>query len=154
GEELGGPNAVGRPGDYVLENDSVVFVVDRLGSSAGFAESGGNLVDAADAKARRDELGQLFTCFGVFPRQAVYDAISAGRNPDGSAWIEARGRELYEATLAVTTRYSLGLHDRALRIETRIENTGASGVDLPGLGDAVQWGGAEKFAPGKAVGFK
>src|SRR5579883_2520847 len=41
GEELGGPNATGRAGDFVLENDEVVFVIDQLGSSQGFAESGG-----------------------------------------------------------------------------------------------------------------
>src|SRR5579872_2723234 len=54
GEQLGGPNAIGRPGDLILENDEVVFVIDGLGASAGFAESGGNLVDAADAHARKD----------------------------------------------------------------------------------------------------
>ncbi len=73
GEELGGPNAIGRPGDLLLENDEVVFVIDRIGSSSGFAESGGNVVDAADAVARKDELGQQFTYFGKFPRQGVYD---------------------------------------------------------------------------------
>ena len=57
----GGPNAVGRAGDIVLENEEVTFVIDQLGSSAGFAESGGNLVDAADARVRQDELGMLFT---------------------------------------------------------------------------------------------
>src|SRR5690349_8293964 len=40
GEQLGGPNAAGRSGDLILENDEVVFVVDQLGSSNGFAESG------------------------------------------------------------------------------------------------------------------
>src|SRR5882672_6685392 len=34
GEELGGPNATGRAGDIVLENDEVTFVIDQLGSSA------------------------------------------------------------------------------------------------------------------------
>jgi hypothetical protein len=154
GEELGGPNAVGRPGDLVIENDRVVFVVDRLGPGAGFAESGGNVVDAADARVRRDEFGQLFTYFGVFPRQAVYDAMTSGEGPNGTAWIETRGRELYDVALAVTTRYTLAPNERALRIETRIENTGATAVDLPGLGDAVQWGAAEKVAPGKSDGFK
>src|SRR5450432_1260569 len=94
GEELGGPNALGRPGDLVLENDEVVFVIDRIGSSSGFAESGGNVVDAADAHVRKDELGQQFTYFGKFPRQGVYDALSSGSSADGSAWVEARGREL------------------------------------------------------------
>jgi hypothetical protein len=154
GEELGGPNAIGRPGDLILENDEVAFVIDRLGSSTGFAESGGNLVDAADAHTRKDELGQQFTYFGTFPRQGVYDALSSGTSGDGSAWVEAKGRELYEPALAVTTRYTLHAPDRALLLETSLENTGDHPVDGLSLGDAIQWGGAEKIAPGKARGFK
>ncbi len=154
GEELGGPNAVGRAGDLLLENDEVAFVIDQLGSSAGFAESGGNLVDAADARERKDELGQVFTYFGTFPRQAVYDAIDSGAARDGSAWVEARGHELYEAKLRVVTRYTLRPGDRALLLETRVENTGDRAAVGLSLGDAVQWGGAEKVAPGMAVGFR
>lgn len=154
GEELGGPNAIGRPGDWILENDEVAFVVDRLGASAGFAESGGNLVDAVDATLRKDELGQVFTYFGVFPRQAVYDALATGTAPDGSAWIDVRGRELYEPGLVVATRYTLRAPDRALLVETTVTNTGTAPVTVPSFGDAIQWGGAEKVAPGKPTGFK
>jgi hypothetical protein len=154
GEELGGPNAIGRPGDLVLENDQVVFVVDQLGSTEGFTESGGNIVDAADAHVRKDELGQMFTYFGVFPRQGVYEALSSGIASDGAAWVEAKGHELYEAGLTVATRYSLHPRDRALLVETTVENSSDESIDLPSLGDAIQWGGAEKFAPGKPNGFK
>ncbi len=154
GEELGGPNAIGRPGDLMLENDEVVFVIDRLGSSLGFAESGGNIIDAADARVRKDELGQQFTYFGKFPRQGVYDALSSGTSPGGSAWVEASGRELYEPKLLVTTRYTLNAPDRALLLETTLENTGDAPVGGLSLGDAIQWGGAEKIAPGKPRGFK
>ena len=35
-----------------------------------------------------------------------------------------------------------------------MKNTGKADVVLPALGDAIQWGGTEKLAPGKAVGFK
>ena len=154
GEELGGPNAIGRPGDLLLENDEVAFVIDRIGSSSGFAESGGNVVDAADARIRKDELGQQFTYFGKFPRQGVYETLSSGTAPDGSAWIEAKGRELYEPKLVVTTRYTLQAPDRALSLETTLENTGDAPIGALTLGDAIQWGGAEKIAPGKARGFK
>jgi hypothetical protein len=154
GEQLGGPNAVGRPGDLLLENAEVVFVIDQLGSSAGFAESGGNLVDAADAKTRKDELGQMFSYFGTFPRQGVYETLSTGAEADGRAWVEAKGKELYEPKLAVTTRYTLEGPDRALLVETTLENTGDTPIALPSLGDAVQWGAAEKVAPGKTRGFK
>jgi hypothetical protein len=154
GEQLGGPNAIGRPGDLMLENDEVVFVIDQLGSSWGFAESGGNVIDAADARVRRDELGQQFTDFGTFPRQAVYTVLLSSTAADGSAWVEARGLDLYEPKLVVTTRYTLHAPDRALLMETTLENTGPSSITDLSLGDAVQWGGAEKIAPGKARGFK
>ncbi|HTQ47585.1 MAG TPA: hypothetical protein VMI75_32740, partial [Polyangiaceae bacterium] len=154
GEQLGGPAATGRPGDILLENDEVAFVIDQLASSTGFAESGGNLLDAADAHARKDELGQLFTYFGTFPRQGVYDTLTSGTGEDGSAWVEARGRELLEPRVTVTTRYTLQAPDRAVLLQTTLENGGDAPVTIPSLGDAVQWGGAEKVAPGKARGFK
>ncbi len=155
GEELGGPNAIGRPGDLILENDEVVFVIDQLGrnSSAGFAETGGNLVDAADARDRRDELGQMFTYFGVFPRQAVYESLESGVAADGSAFVAAQGHELYESRLAVRTRYTLHAGDRAVLIETQLANQGDHPILLLGLGDAIQWGGAEHFAPDRGRGF-
>lgn len=154
GEQLGGPNAIGRPGDILLENDQIAIVIDRLGSSAGFAETGGNIVDAADARLRKDELGQMFTYFGKFPRQGVYDSLTKASDDDGTAWVEASGRELYEPMVRVATRYTLRPTGRALLIRTTLQNTGADAVTLPGLGDAVEWGGAEKFAPGKSRGFK
>ena len=154
GDELGGPNAVGRPGDLVLENDEVVFVVNQLGGGMGFAETGGNVVDAADARVRKDELGLLFTYFGTFPRQGVYGRLTSGVAPNGSAWIEASGHELLEPRVAVTTRYTLSPDDRALLLHTTLANESDHVVLNLGLGDAIQWGGAEKFAPGKAVGFK
>ncbi len=154
GEELGGPNATGKPGDWILENDEVVFVIDGLGGGSGFAESGGNVIDAADAKTRKDELGQLFTYFGTFPRQGVYTQIETRVEADGTAIVESRGKELYDPSLRVVTQYRLGPTDRALLLRTTLVNEGASKVTGLGLGDAIQWGGAEKLAPGKAPGFK
>lgn len=150
---LGGPNAIGRPGDLLLENDEVAFVIDQLGSGSGFEQSGGNVVDAADAKLRKDELGQLFSFFGEFPRQAVYDKISSDVK-DGVGIVTASGKELRDSSLAITTVYSLRPNDRALLIETTVENRGNAPSKKIGLGDAIQWGGADKFAPGKPSGFK
>lgn len=154
GEQLGGPNATGKAGDWLLENGEVVFVVDALGGGSGFAESGGNLVDAADARQRKDELGQLMTYFGTFPRQAVYTSLEGADLESGDAKLVAKGRELYEPAIAVTTEYRLAGADRALLISTKLTNTGKVPVVLPALGDAIQWGSTEKVAPGKPVGFK
>lgn len=154
GEELGGPNATGKPGDYVIENDEVAFVIEALGHSAGFGVSGGNLIDAADAKTRKDELGQMLTYFGAFPRQGVYESIDTGVTNDGIAWVDVRGHELNLASVAVRTRYVLHPTDRALLVDTSLENKGDQPVLFLGLGDAIQWGGAEKFAPDRGRGFK
>ena len=153
GQELGGPNATGRPGDWVLQNREVVLVFDQLGSSAGFAESGGNLIDAADAKDRKDELGQVFTYFGTFPRQAVYERMSGRETEDGAAEIVVDGQELFEPEVKVRTIYRLGGMGRSLLITTTLVNRGSAPVDFA-LGDAVQWGGTDKIAPGKPLGFK
>jgi len=156
GEELGGPNAIGRPGDLLLENDEVTFVIDQLGNdhTVGFAQSGGNIVDAADAHIRKDELGLVFTYFGAFPRQAVYTSLTTGILADGTAFVEARGRELNEQSLVVRTRYTLHPNDRALLIDTTLDNTSDHAITLAGLGDAIQWGASEKFAPDRGRGFK
>jgi len=151
---LGGPNATGRPGDWVLENDEVVFVIDGLNGGGGFAESGGNLIDAADTKLRKDELGQLFSYFGVFPRQAVYGSMTGRDEPDGTAVVEVKGKELWEPAIEVVTEYRLSGSDRALLLRTTLKNTSPQALVVPGLGDAIVWGGTEKVAPGKAVGFK
>jgi hypothetical protein len=154
GEELGGPNATGKPGDLILENDEVAFVIEQLGHEAGFGVSGGNIIDAADARSRKDELGQVLTYFGAFPRQGVYESIDSGTDKDGAAFVEAHGHELNEAKVAVKTRYTLHPNDRALLIETTLENKGDQPVVFQGLGDAIQWGGTEKFAPDRGRGFK
>ncbi len=154
GGALTGPMAIGRVGDYLIENDEIAVVIDQLGRGTGFAESGGNIVDAADAVTRRDELGQVFTYFGTFPRQALYDSMKSGVDAQGTAWIEVRGRELYEEELAITTRYELAPGRRALLISTTLENHKSAPIEKLDLGDAVQWGSADKFVPGKEMGFK
>ncbi|HEY3818705.1 MAG TPA: hypothetical protein VGL81_16150 [Polyangiaceae bacterium] len=139
GEALGGPAATGRPGDLLLENAEVVFVV-----------SGCRLVDAADAQARKDELGQMAPRPGAEASGGACEAPRSGTDADGSAWIETRARA---GTLALTTRYLLNPPDRALLVETTVENTGDAAETLASLGDVVEWGGTERVAPGKPRGF-
>ena len=154
GEGLAGPYASGKSGDYVLENDEVAIVIDQLGAGQGLAESGGNIVDAADAKHRVDALGQMFTTFGMSMQQPLYESIRTGTDPDGSAWVEVAGRELHDEKLHVRTRYTLAAGTRALTVGTEVENTGT--VDIPDLdlGDTVLWGGAANGAPGKGAGIQ
>jgi hypothetical protein len=153
GQELGGPAASGRPGDIVLENGEVVFVISASTHAQGYAESGGTLIDAADARAREDDLGQVFTTIGRYPRQVMYEAVSFANLPDGSAEAVAKGRDQRDASLEVETHYRLAAPDRALLIETTMSNRGKEPTDTLAFGDAITWGATEKFAPGHAPGF-
>jgi hypothetical protein len=153
GEELGGPGATGRPGDWLLENAQVVFVIGQVGGDGGSAGSGGNVIDAADARFRKDDLGCLATSFGTTPPEGMYRSLRSGADAEGSAWIEVTGRGLTQATLALTTRYTLQAPDRALLLETTLENTGDAPIALASLGDRIAWGTAETVVPGEERGF-
>ena len=151
GEASRGPTPSGS-GDLVIENDEVVFVVEAHRSGSGFAESGATW-STRPTRARLGELGQSFTFFRTFPRQAVYDKLTSGVRQTARRGL-AEGRELLEANVAVKTRYSLARTDRALLLETTVTNKGTSPTGKLGLGDVVQWGGAEKVIPGKPPRFK
>src|SRR5687767_7339229 len=87
----GGRGAMGKVGDYFLGNDKIRVVIDDVGKRQGFAESGGNIVDAARRDRNIDLLTQLITYFdNTFPRQAVYDLVEILK--DGSDGREARIR--------------------------------------------------------------
>ena len=155
GEELGGPNATGKPGDYVLENDEVAFVIEALGHSAGFGVSGGNLIDAADAQIAqgRDRAGVHVLRHVPSPGRLRIDRH--GRHERRQRVGRVKGHELNEAKVAVDARATRCTRRIARSlIDTTLENTGDQPVIFLGLGDAIQWGGAEKFAPDRGRGFK
>lgn len=154
GEELGGTKATGRPGDLVLSNAEVVFVVNQLGAPLGAAASGGNLVDAADAHGKKDELGQIWTSFGGPARQAVYTDMTSGTAAGGKAWIEVSGHVQGEEKLRVVTRYTLAASDRALLIKASLENKSDHPIDKLLIGDAIAWGTTETFAPSQSLAFR
>jgi len=154
GDALGGPYASGTSGDYVLENDEITIVIDQLGGGQGLAESGGNIVDAGDAKVRVDALGQMFTSFGMSMQQALYESVRTGVEVDGSAWVEVSGHELHDEKLRVRTRYTLAVGTRALAVATTLENTGTAELAGLDLGDTILWGGAANGAAGKETGFR
>ncbi|MGK4000114.1 hypothetical protein [Sorangium sp. So ce1024] len=153
-DALSGPLAAGRRGDHVLENDEIAVVVEQLGPGAGLAESGGHILDAADARERRDELGQIVARVGAPPRQVTYDELATGAGDDGVAWIEVRGRGGAGGALAITTRYTLGPRDRAVVITTSVRNDGDAPIEGLDLGDVVHWGAAEPIAKGGAAGSR
>lgn len=155
GEELGGPAAAGKPGDLVLENDEVAFVIAAPG-----AVGGGDLVDAADARARVDELDRFAVAVAVGAGAVgagrggvAYERAASRVGPEGGAEVDLEGRLVDAPAAIVRTRYALAASDRALLVETAIENRGAATIAALTVGDRASFGHARPFAPGKAPGF-
>jgi hypothetical protein len=153
GEQLGGREATGRPGDVLLENAQVVFVIGQIDVDAGADDSGGDLIDAADAHLRKDDLGRVVATLGTTPPTAVYRTLRSGTDAEDGAWVEASTRGLTQPTLTATTRYTLRAPDRAVLMETTLENAGEAPVEVASVGDRIEWGAGERVAPGEARGF-
>jgi len=146
-----GPNARGRPGDTVLENRHLRAVIDQIPGGAGFALSGGTLIDLGPrdttGRCHGDALGQVFTMTGEFPRQIVHDTLGTRTRPDGSAEVSAAGSDARLVGLRGETVWSLGGDDTCVTLRTTLHNTGTEPHTVL-LADAIQWGGTEHFAEG------
>ncbi|MDP3275210.1 MAG: CehA/McbA family metallohydrolase [Deltaproteobacteria bacterium] len=146
-----GPNAVGKVGDWVLDNGVVRAVVDDVQSGGGgFALSGGQLVDLArhtEGRAGPDELGQVFNYLGSFPRQLRYESSTSALSPEGVASVTVRGVDPRTPGLRGETTYRLRPGTAAIELDTTITFDGDSPTEV-GLGDAIQWAGAEHWVPG------
>lgn len=150
-DKLRGPLAEGREGDSLIENAEVAFVIRQVTPGASIADGGGALIDAADARARVDEIGRVTARLGE--RFApLYEELTSGVDESGAAWVEVSGHEASTPTLKITTRYSLGPLDRAVLITTTLESQSASAVGLLDLGDAIDWGAMSVISPGKEAG--
>ncbi len=145
---LSGPQAQGQIGDYLLTNGDVTAIISSAGHPYGYSISGGHILDAVALPGTTDELGHCLTFFTPFPRQAVYDTVRIeSEGATEPAVILARGHDSENAAIEVTTRYSLDADDTYLFVETTVVNGGA-GVDDYTVGDAIDWGSSDSFAPG------
>lgn len=148
GDLIVGPAATGTIGDFRLENEQVAFVVTDAPIAFGFADSGGNLVDAA-RRGGRDSISQIFLYLDeTFPRQALYDSVTVGRAEGDLASIVSTGHDSADPRVHIVTEYLLHAADGFLTIRTTITNTGPTAIAGYEIGDAISWGQAEHFAPG------
>jgi hypothetical protein len=143
---LGGAAAEGRPGDHLLENGLVAFVIGKPDRALGFADSGGQLLDAGMVGGE-DALRQLFALTGPeFPRQAIYKKIETEMRGD-AAVVRVLGHDSSQKELGIATEYVLQPGARALEITTTFTNGGTATLRTFPVGDAVMWGRAERFVP-------
>jgi hypothetical protein len=149
-QQIPGSTAQGRVGDWLLANDFVRVVLDDIANPHGFANTGGNIIDAATATGE-DRFASMFTMFdNRFGRQANYDTLTvvdAGGGP-ATAHIRVSGVDSSDASIVVVTDYTLGPDDRFVKIVTTLTNTGSAAVAQLQVGDANQWGLTDSFAPG------
>ena len=110
-------------------------------------------MDAADAQTRIDELGGHDRVVRCARAKAVYVSHTSGVLEDGTAIVESKGYDHDDTSVLVRTRYTLHKTDRALLIETTVQNSGKAPVTLPSLGDTVTWSPAEKFSPDRGRAF-
>ena len=146
---LAGVEADGRIGDVRLDNGRCAFIIDRVESALGFADSGGEVIDAAPLPSGRDAIKQVFGYLkDEFPRQPIHDRVEVENPGPATASVIASGHDSGNAKLHLTTRYTLRPGSCALEITTTVTNTGVAAESGYSVGDAVQWGQAERFAPG------
>jgi hypothetical protein len=152
GQLIPGVTADGQIGDYLLSNPQVRVVIDAIDHPHGFANTGGNIIDAADASGE-DRFASMFTMFdNHFGRQANYATLTI-INPGGggqTAHIRCVGVDSENPEVAVATDYTLAPGDRFVTVVTTLTNNGKSDIQQLQVGDAVQWGLTTHFAPGWA----
>ncbi|HEX4462292.1 MAG TPA: CehA/McbA family metallohydrolase [Polyangia bacterium] len=147
-ELLTGRAADGEIGDYRLENDRIAVIISTPRHRIGFGASGGNIIDAAPIGGA-DELKQIYGYFGdAFPRQPIYQHIGVSEDR-GTAVVHVQGVDSDDPHLAIDTRYALAPGSDAVTITTRVTNGGTTPLSNFALGDAVEWGRAERFVPGR-----
>ncbi len=144
-----GTNATAKVGDHRLWNEEVEFVFDNLEGKQGFAATGGNLIDARLRPSGVDALNQTFLYLDdTFPRQAVWQNARSGEHEDGSASLTLEGPDTNNAALWLETVHRLAPRGSALHMRTTVTNRGSTPVAAYELGDCLQWGKTEHFAPG------
>jgi hypothetical protein len=147
GRPLRGPLLAGRAGDFLLENGLVAVVVQGLDG-----EHPGALVEAARGDRREDALRFLAPSLGTEAlRPPVLERVRA-EELGGAATLELVGREAEDPELEVMLEYSLGPGQRALQIVTRVRNRSTQRRAQLELGDLLDLGAADPFAPGAGSG--
>jgi hypothetical protein len=173
-----GETVEGRAGDWILRNERLAVVVAGTGTHR--APTIGNLIDAAPAGGG-DALRGIFTGLGDSLLLPVrYRSVQTATAPDSSLqvlvasgdWtapaappdsLGASGEETPAtpvrnagatsggSVLRVETRYELRAGSDFLTVRTTLVNEGLETLTALALGDVVEWGRAEPYAPGRGI---
>ncbi len=149
-ELLWGPSAFGAIGDIRIDNGRILAVITSIDRPAGFAVSGGNLIDIAALPGGEDQLNQITLYLNdEFPRQARYDSVEIVKAGGGKkpAIVRAKGLDTKDARIHVETDYILHPDREWITLETRFTSTASVVIRGYRPGDAIQWGRCQHIAP-------
>jgi hypothetical protein len=147
-----GPGAEGQPGDFLLENELVRFVVGAA-DRGGPIELRGHLLDAA-VQGGEDRMRLLAPLLGSSPgrtpRCSAVGVTSVG-GLETEAVVAAEGSLPGTPDVHVTTTYTLAPASSFLEVRTSVENRGESIVPLLTMGDVLYHGRTLRYAPGAGL---
>jgi len=145
-ELLPGAHALGRVGDFILENEHLTVIIGK--DHARWGPYGGGILDLAP-KGQEDQFIELFPLAG-FLRAVKPETIEiASDGTDGEAVVRVTGTDgavpLLDAAfntiplgIEVTVEYSLSQGARYLDVTTTVTNTGEADLSIP-LGDFLSF---------------
>ncbi len=146
-----GPEAKGELGHFLLMNSEIKAVISSPDYAYAFSSSGGNILDLARTADNYDGFTHFYTLLNTYwPNQAHYSTVEIFQDGrDGQrAVVRATGYDVEDPEIGVITDYSLAPHDRYLTIVTTVTNRKPQALTHYAVGDAVQWGVTDNFAPG------
>ena len=148
---IDGLNATGEIGDYLFRNNLIEVIVTEINHTSYYTNTGGHIIDIDNLSGTGDRFNCLFTYFNNnFPEQGDYNsAVIVNDGSNGQpAVLRLTGVYSENSQISVITDYSLDLDQNYITVETKLINHSGSALNDFGLGDAVQWGSTDHFAPG------
>ena len=150
-----GMSAVGSVGDFRLENDQVVVVIDAIDHPHYLSPSGGTIVDIERQGQGDEAMRHVIQAIGLTPTEQPVYTSSKMLNGDGFVAVQFNGHMRDREDLPVYTRYELRACEPGIRIRTEALHMGPDPQSWF-LSDAYNWGGKQTlpFTPAKGRGFE
>lgn len=151
----GGLDALGTPGDLLLENDRVQAVVDAIDHPHFVAASGGALLDLATQGGDDDSLNHVFQATGLLPHDAARYVSMETLEEDGVAAVVFRGHLDGDEDQKIATRYEVRPCEPGVRVRTEFVNLSPDDAIVT-LTDGWYWSDREAipFTPLPGIGFE
>ncbi len=150
-----GMSALGSVGDFRLENDQVVVVIDAIDHPHYLSPTGGTIVDIERVGQQDDAMRSVIQAIGLVPSEQPVYTSSRTLEGEGFAAVQFNGHMRDRPDLPVFTRYEIRACEPGVRVRTEAVHLGPDPQSWF-LSDAYNWGGKSNlpFTPAKGKGFQ